>query len=422
MVNKTLGSLAGVVLLVLFGMGLWSYLEAQEGKESARGEVKKSKTAVLEIRPWRISPTLTGNLTSSLREELARSGQRQVLSREQLGGLLKERKITIPEDCDNPRCWAELGKALGVDELVVGRAEELEETCSIILSLVNVSATREDSYVREYAASCAEKDFPTALKAAAAKLVSTPGGALSPLSGTILVDSTGPRPTSEGLAGMVLIPAGDFFMGSDEAANERPVHVTHLDAYYLDIYEVTNSQYSRFVEATNYRSEGHWQDEFRPGREDYPVVNVTWNDAQAYARWAGKRLPTEAEWEKAARGITKWTWPWGMIFVSRHTNSSESAVGRPLPVGSLEMGKSPYQIYDLAGNVAEWCTDWYDTDYYKKSPNANPKGPTTGKERVVRGGSFYHDKGKVRTSARLSMNPQSSSLNVGFRCARSATP
>lgn len=413
----------GVVLFVGFMVGLWDYLGAQEKKDPAKTATAKAKTAVLEMRPWRVSPALVASLTASLREELAQSGQRQILSREQLESLFKEKKVPPSEDCDNPRCWAQLGKTLGVDEVVVGRAEELEETCYVMLSLINVSTLKEDGYVKEFCASCQEKDFPLALKVAAAKLVSKPGGTLSPLSGTILVDSLGPRPTIEGLAGMVLVPAGEFFMGSEEGApSEKPVHVVYLDAYYIDVYEVTNAQYRQFEEATGYRSEGHWKDEYRPGREDYPVVNVTWNDANAYARWAGKRLPTESEWEKAARGTNKLIWPWGKVFSIRHANSMEESIGHPLPVGSFELGKSPYQLFDMAGNVSEWCADWFEQDSYKKSATTNPKGPASGKDRVLRGGSFIHDKGMVRTTVRQGMNPKSYLTNVGFRCARSALP
>lgn len=425
MSKRILVSLRGVVLFGVLLVGLLGYLEAQEKKDPAKAGIAKVKTVVLEIKPWRVSPALVASMTASLREELAQSGQRQILSREQLESLFKEKKVRPLEDCDNPRCWAELGKALGVDEVVVGRAEELEETCYVMLSLVNVSTLKEDSYAKEFCASCQEKDFPPALKVAAAKLVSKPGGTLSPLSGTILVDSLGPRPAVEGLAGMVLVPAGEFFMGSDEgAASEKPVHVVYLEAYYIDVYEVTNAQYRQFEEATGYRSEGYWKNEYRPGREDYPVVNVTWNDANAYARWAGKRLPTEAEWEKAARGAgaNKLTWPWGKVFTIRHANSMEESIGHPLPVGSFELGKSPYQLFDMSGNVAEWCADWFDQDAYKKSATSNPKGPGSGKERVVRGGSFIHDKGMVRATARLGMSPKSFLSNVGFRCARSALP
>ncbi|MBI5650689.1 MAG: twin-arginine translocase TatA/TatE family subunit [Chloroflexi bacterium] len=208
---------------------------------------------------------------------------------------------------------------------------------------------------------------------------------------------------------MILIPAGEFLRGTSDAdilemnlrfgwdtksfEDEKPQRKIDLDAYYISETPVTNEDYKKFVDATGYKVPDHWDKNWRTfptGKDNHPVVNVTWDDANAYARWAGCRLPTEAEWEKAARGTDGRRYPWGNEFDATRCNSYESEIGDTTPVGeySLRGGNSPYGIKDMAGNVWEWCADWYDAEYYKNSPARNPKGSETGNFRVVRGGTF----------------------------------
>ena len=186
-------------------------------------------------------------------------------------------------------------------------------------------------------------------------------------------------------AKMVLVPAGSFDMGSGESSDEQPVHTVYVDAFYMDEYEVTNAQYWKFMSATGHREPRYWDDS-DSNQPNQPVIGVDWNDAVAYARWAGKRLPTEAKWEYAARGgLEGKKYPWGDPISTSQANYG-NYVGKTVPVGSYSA--NGYGLYDMAGNVYEWCSDWYDENYYSSSPSRNPQGPSSGSYRVFRGGSW----------------------------------
>jgi len=210
-------------------------------------------------------------------------------------------------------------------------------------------------------------------------------------------------------------------MGSyDGSDDEKPVHTVYLDAFYIDIYEVTNAQYEKFMDATGHNAPIHWDD---PDFNVYnlPVVGVSWYDAMAYAEWAGKRLPTEAEWEKAARGgLVGKKFPWGNSFSYNHANGGGSSWNGPAPVGRLLA--NGYGLYDMAGNVKEWCFDWY-TQNYAISPTRNPRGPSSGAKRVIRGGSFRNNIGQLSNYCRLARgNPSHSGFDIGFRCVQDMIP
>jgi len=238
-------------------------------------------------------------------------------------------------------------------------------------------------------------------------------------------------------APMVLIPAGPFSMGvpkgdRDGGRDEYPRHEVSLDAYYIDKYEVTNGRYLEFVRGTGHRSPLHPKDPSRNlwnGNQmpesiaDRPVINVDWHDAEAYCRWAGKRLPTEAEWEKAAKGTEDRRFPWGNVEpTAKHLNYNQQWIGEKtlMPVGSYEAGKSPYGAYDMAGNVWEWVADWYDPGYYEKSPAKNPKGPDRGTDKVLRSSGWQVETPMVRIFTRVKSNPFIRNESTGFRCAASA--
>jgi len=223
---------------------------------------------------------------------------------------------------------------------------------------------------------------------------------------------------------MVYVPAGDFLMGSSESDtlasdDEKPQHTVYLDAYWIDRTEVTNAQYRRCVEAGACSEPACWEDSDLNAPEQ-PVVCVYWYQAQAYCEWAGASLPTEAQWEKAARGTRGLIYPWGNTFYSARLNCWEDrcydGYAYTAPVGSFPSGASPYGALDMAGNVWEWVADWYDSGYYAHSPSRNPTGPATGKIQVLRGGSWLCDWRRVRAAKRSAGPPGSRYDVIGFRC------
>lgn len=212
----------------------------------------------------------------------------------------------------------------------------------------------------------------------------------------------------------VYIPAGEFRRGSAEAQDEMPVQEISLDAFWIMRTEVTNAQYARCVDAgaCTPPSNDRWLD---PTYADHPVTHVDWERANTYATWVGGRLPTETEWEKAARGTDERMYPWGDEAPTDHQLNYNYQEGDTVPVGSYDAGASPYGLLDMAGNVEEWVADWYADDAYVRAPAQNPQGPAEGIFRVVRGGSFNSSRLDVRTTARGRALPNSAFPSVGFR-------
>ncbi|RJP17498.1 MAG: hypothetical protein C4520_16150 [Candidatus Abyssobacteria bacterium SURF_5] len=233
---------------------------------------------------------------------------------------------------------------------------------------------------------------------------------------------------------MTLVPAGEFVMGSDsEFENERPMRRVFLKEYFIDVFEVTNADYKKFIDATNHPVpfvNAFWAEPFNwrnntypPGKADHPVTLVSWFDAAAYAKWAGKRLPTEAEWEKAARGTDARIWPWGNTWNINYCNIRESFINMTQPVHLLTAGKSPYGCCNMAGNVMEWVNDWYFEDYYSNAPQKNPPGPHTGTLRVARGGAWDSNINLyARAGYRHFFEPNEKKASIGFRCAKDVEP
>ena len=248
-----------------------------------------------------------------------------------------------------------------------------------------------------------------------------------------------------GVGDMVLIPAGAFQMGSNRGvSDERPVHTVYVDAFYMDKYEVTNAEYKKFVDANPQWQKGRIERRFHDGdylrlwngnnypvgKEDHPVVFVSWYAAMAYAKWAGKRLPTEAEWEKAARGgLVGKVYPWGDTIDATKANYGYNVDG------TTRVGSYPangYGLYDMSGNVWEWCLDVYDSGFYSNSPRRNPiaganniaevlnsfsNNNLTNVSRVLRGGSWSNT-ARTRAGRQSQHNAPTYTLNNGFRCAR----
>ncbi len=238
--------------------------------------------------------------------------------------------------------------------------------------------------------------------------------------------------------GMVLIPTGEFEMGSKKGdRDEKPIHTVHLDAYYIDKHEVTVGEYKKFINATGHSALP--DSVFRCSPTDqHPVVGVSWHDAMAYAKWAGKRLPTEAEWEKAARGgLIGQKYPWGNEIDSNKANynkNTKSGTHDEQTTPIRKYSANTYGLFDMSGNVAEWCLDAYQKNYYANSPQRNPiagaenlnqiinnfKDVKT--RRVVRGGSWSFNAKSVRVANRMGEKPSLLSSDVGFRCIRDVNP
>jgi formylglycine-generating enzyme required for sulfatase activity len=250
---------------------------------------------------------------------------------------------------------------------------------------------------------------------------------------------------------MVYIPAGEFLMGSDSGKdNERPQRLVYLDGYQIDRYEVTNVQYQRFIRATGRKPPRYWSgSDYPPGQADVPVVGVRWRDADAYCLWVGKRLPTEAEWEKACQGTDGHIYPWGNRWDIDRANvgipfeeaqsglwddawsylqADNTSSGKPSlrPVGTYPAGASPYGVMDMVGNASEWVWDWYNWSGYWEMPDRNPIGLEPPWNRCLRGSSWYLPYGKVsevqersRCAARSSSHAADGDARAGFRCARS---
>jgi iron(II)-dependent oxidoreductase len=217
-------------------------------------------------------------------------------------------------------------------------------------------------------------------------------------------------------AEMVVLPAGTFTMGSERGhRDEQPPHKVTLSSFAVYKYEVTNEQYEAFCKATGHRKPA-FSENSKFNQPKQPVVGVTWDDAVAYAKWAGTRLPTEAEWEYAARGTDGRLYPWGNERARRRAHSDQNPQSDSTAVvGTYPDGVSPFGCHDMAGNAWEWVADYYAYDYYSRSPEKDPRGPEQGVRRVLRGGSWAFPS-ELRATYRFYEKPDFSVNWVGFRC------
>lgn len=250
----------------------------------------------------------------------------------------------------------------------------------------------------------------------------------SPAEAAAPVTPTPPASPSTDEAEMIYIPAGEFTMGDDGNYDTKPVRRINLPTFYIDKYEVTNKRYKRFIDATGHKVPWSqdaaaapymwdWQKRMYPeGKGDDPVVLVSWEDAKAFCAWAGKSLPNEAQWEKAARGANGSIYPWGATWADGKANTSESRVRQTAPCGTFKEDVSPYGVYDMAGNVSEWVEEWF-------APYpGNPLLSYVEKEkyRVLRGGSWDYAHSIANGHHRQYATPQSQMTAIGFRCVKAA--
>ncbi|VAX09099.1 hypothetical protein MNBD_GAMMA26-2285 [hydrothermal vent metagenome] len=249
-------------------------------------------------------------------------------------------------------------------------------------------------------------------KVALAKPTSTPSStAINTVKKTIIPDD------------MVLVPAGEFIMGTNDWwPKSGPEHSRHLPDYYMDKYEVTNAKYEKFVAATSHRLPDHWVkngNKIPADQEEFPITFVSWQDAVDYCEWEGKRLPSEFEWEKAARGTDGRVFPWGDEFDKDKGNTPQHGHGKSMKVGSFDSGVSPYGLYDMVGNVFEWTSSWY-----RSYPGNTHNDPNEGETyRVVKGGSwydctYYRCGISAPTYNRIFFHPMTKNFTFGFRCAQ----
>jgi formylglycine-generating enzyme required for sulfatase activity len=242
-----------------------------------------------------------------------------------------------------------------------------------------------------------------------------------------LLSQANANPPSE----MVLIPEGEFVMGSqggEGKSNEHPRHNVYLDAFYIDKYEVSFKNFEDYLASNpkQFPTITGWID--RKARTDMlnkPVFGFQWKRCKKYCEWKGKRLPTEAEWERSAKGLEGRNYPWGDEppdeMRANFGNCCSIHKGAALsPVGSFEKGKSPEEVFNLGGNVAEWVYDWYDKKYYERTPYKNPKGPKKGKHHVIRGGAWNSLPVYLRSSSRYGDSDAKDYYGVGCRCAKNA--
>jgi|TARA_B100002003_G_C14130545_1_gene543769 formylglycine-generating enzyme required for sulfatase activity len=412
------------------------------------GEESKARIAVLDfdVKSKNIDEDAGSILADAFGYQLHQFQCYDVINRDYMKKILKEQGFlvsgaTIADDAEV------LGQILDVQKLVTGSLGKLGNTFTLTIVLVDVVTAREEhsgfesvkgkiDAVLEIASNmaryfCPENSVEEHDKGSAS--VETdfplPDGFIT-VKGSLIDSSTGFPLEIECLkdnSRMVLVPAGEFIMGSKSDKNERPVHKVFTDSYYIDKYEITVSQFEQFSKKTGHSmwTQPSWN------KHNHPVVYVTYKDAVAYCKWSGKRLPTEAEWEKAARGTDRRTYPWGNTNVTGQKANfcdincekkwkesfSDDSYTYTSPVGSYENGRSYYGCYDMAGNVSEWCADWYKKDYYKNSGMRNPIGPSRGKYRIHRGGSCYHRADETRSTYRNYCLPLDIKPNrlIGFR-------
>ena len=357
------------------------------------------------------------------RREVARTGLYRVIDKDSMDAILRARRFPLP--CFELEEFVAMGRLLGADQVVAGNVERTGEKVELTIRVIDCASESFLANLYKEKSPCTGQDLlgewgrfvigelfsipldqlatPTPLQVATPTETPTPGI---------------PDAVLNKYPGMVYIPAGEFVFGANDGDPcESPAQVVFLPDFYLDKTEVTNWAYKKFVDETGHQKPLHWQGgTIPPGLEDHPVVWVSWEDAVAYAEWAGSRLPTEMEWEKAARSTDGRIYPWGNRFDPKRANAWEAGIHGTAPVGSFPDGNSPYGVLDMAGNAAEWVSD-----QFKPYPNATALLPEYSREiRVLRGGSWTFNEYYARVTHRYPRAPTERHSSYGFRTARDA--
>jgi len=373
--------------------------------------------------------TASANIEGVILKAMALMGSQRYQTATEMGQALHARPMAVPQT------WLVVGASAGVLILLIVIALLFVGVGKTMVAALQPAVTRTPTSTATIT--------PTITPAHTATRTFTPTTTPKPTMTPTL--RAGEERVIDG-ASMVLVPAGEFKMGStddDRLAknNEKPQHTVYLDAYWIDKYAVTNEQYKKCVAANvclppvrtgSYGlSSGYYEN---ASFSNYPVTWTRWSDADTYCRWVGKRLPTEAEWEKAARGTDGRVYPWGnqqldgsranvcdknCVFEFARDNSIDDGYDDIAPVESFPAGASPYGVLDMIGNMWQWTADWYIDIYYTLSPNRNPRGPSSGQQRVIRGGSadVRLDSGMLRVTFRGAYDPANITNLIGFRCA-----
>jgi len=407
---------------------------------------QKTTAAVMDLEAKEgVSAGVAASLSDYLRVQLINTQKFDIVTRENMEEVLKEQKFQL-SGCTSRECVVQVGQLLGVRRMFAGVITKIGATYVVTLKIIDVESGKIGKAETEECAKCEEDALLVSMRNIANKITGLPvkeGVNIQPAQSVqagkneIIWEKDG--------SAMVLIPAGEFLMGSPEGegeADEHPQHKVYLDAYYIDKYEVTNEQYAKFLNEWGkdtdengqkmiyehdwgvkkisgwFESPQKWQP--AKGYEKYPVNNVNWYGANQYAKWAGKRLPTEAEWEKACRASSTTTYYYGNdeSELGEYAWYIENSGAKTHPVGTMKPNQ--WGIYDMYGNVWEWCSDWYYENYYSDSPPKNPQGPFSGNVCVVRGGSWLSGTVSCWSAGRDRLVPDGKwYYRYGFRCAAS---